>query len=317
MQRVLCIGETTVDLIAFPVEKVELNTDYHYLESFLIKAGGDAHNNAVDMARLGNRVTYVGPFGDDIFADNCLESLKKEKVDISNIIRYPGVKQSKSLILLNSEGKRTFYQNFASSEAFESADINTAMLDDADILQIAGTFHMKKFDGEGAAVILKKAKEKGVITSMDVTTDRTGRWGEIIECNYPYLDYFLPSIEQAVHLTHKERVSDMAEYFIEKGVGHVVIKAGETGAYYKDKNTAFMCGCYKVPVKDTTGAGDAFVSGFLTTLGQNTDAVDKMIFATACSAQVIQQVGACEGIESFDQISDYIRQNPLPEIKED
>lgn len=58
--------------------------------------------------------------------------------------------------------------------------------------------------GEGSAQLLKAAKERGVITSMDVTSDRSGRWKGILDPCWPYLDYFLPSIEQASQIAGTE-----------------------------------------------------------------------------------------------------------------
>ena len=51
-KKMLCVGEMMADLVAFPIEKVLLESDYHPMDSFWVKTGGDAHNNAVDLARL-------------------------------------------------------------------------------------------------------------------------------------------------------------------------------------------------------------------------------------------------------------------------
>ena len=59
-KKMLCVGEMMADLVAFPIEKVLLESDYHPMDSFWVKTGGDAHNNAVDLARLGNDVIYIG-----------------------------------------------------------------------------------------------------------------------------------------------------------------------------------------------------------------------------------------------------------------
>lgn len=83
------------------------------------------------------------------------------------------------------------------SAEFSLDDVDLSLLDHVDLLQIGGTFHLPRFDGDGAAELLRTAREKGVITCMDVTKDRTGRWDQIIHPCYRYLDYFLPSIEQA------------------------------------------------------------------------------------------------------------------------
>lgn len=304
-----------VDLVAYPIGPVLLESDYHALDHFGVKTGGDAHNNAVDLARLGYEVTYIGRVGCDLFAGNCLASLQSEGVDVSRVVHSKTAEQAKSLILMGEGGTRTFYQSFESSGEFCFEDIDLSVLDQVSLLQIGGTFHMERFDGEGAVRLLRLAKERGITTSLDVTMDRSGRWNTLLEPYYPYLDYFMPSIEQAVEITGQKRFSEMAGFLLDRGVKNVIIKAGTQGSYFKNHETAFSCGCYQVDsVADTTGAGDAFVAGFLAALGHGFLPEDCMVFATACSAHVIQEVGATTGMRSFDEILEFIRREPSPEI---
>ncbi len=313
--KVLCVGEMMADLVAYPIGPVLLKSDYHAMDHFWVKTGGDAHNNAVDMARLGCAVTYIGRVGCDLFAQNCLASLRAEGVDDRFVVHSRTAEQAKSLILMGEGGTRTFYQNFGTSGEFCFEDIDLSVLDRVSILQIGGTFHMERFDGAGAVRLLKLAKEKGITTSLDVTMDRQGRWNSLLEPYYPYLDYFMPSIEQAVEITKQTEFPRIAGFLLQRGVKNVIIKAGTQGAYFQNAQTAFSCGCYHVPtVLDTTGAGDAFVAGFLAAQGRGFRPEDCMVFAAACSAQVIQQVGAVSGMKSFDEIMDFVRREPRPVI---
>ena len=110
---------------------------------------------------------------------------------------------------VNTQGDRTFLQDPGTSAEFCFEDCDLSLLDHIDLLQIAGTFHLPKFDGEGAAKLLRAAKERGVITSMDVTSDRSGRWTGILDPCYAYLDYFLPSIEQEMCIRDSSECADM------------------------------------------------------------------------------------------------------------
>ncbi|MHA5220428.1 carbohydrate kinase family protein [Dysosmobacter sp. Phy] len=310
MGKILCVGEMMADLVAYPIGQVLLESDYHPMDSFWVKTGGDAHNNAVDMARLGNDVIYIGRIGNDLFAQNCLNSLRQAGVNTDYVIFSQTAEQAKSLILMGEGGTRTFYQNFGSSAELCFEDIDLNVLDEVSLLQIGGTFHMERFDGDGAVRLLREAKSRGITTSLDVTMDRTGRWNSLLEPYYPYLDYFMPSIEQAVEITKETDFSRMADFLLDRGVKNVIIKAGSDGAYFKNRDESLSCGCYKVPVVDTTGAGDAFVSGFLSARERGFSPEQCMEFATACSAQVIQQVGAAAGLKSFQQVLDFIAQAP-------
>lgn len=215
-------------------------------------------------------------------------------------------------ILIDEEGNRAFYYFPGVSREFTSADVDLSLLRQCKILQLSSTFHLPNFDGaNGAASLLKMAQEIGVITSMDVTKDPTGRWNEILSPCYPYLDYFLPSEEQAMLLAGTEDVEAMADFFLKGGVKCVVIKLGSRGCFCKTAQLSFYCGCYDVPVVETTGAGDAFVAGFLSGVLRNGSMEDCVRLGTAASAHVIQCVGANTGIRDLKTLLAFIGTHPL------
>ena len=285
---VLCIGETLVDIITHPVSNTFFNNDSTNVQEILLKTGGDALNNSVDLAVIGNSVTYVGRIGSD------------------------ETPHGKMNILIDEEGNRAFYYFPGVSREFTSADVDLSLLRQCKILQLSSTFHLPNFDGaNGAASLLKMAQEIGVITSMDVTKDPTGRWNEILSPCYPYLDYFLPSEEQAMLLAGTEDVEAMADFFLKGGVKCVVIKLGSRGCFCKTAQLSFYCGCYDVPVVETTGAGDAFVAGFLSGVLRNGSMEDCVRLGAAASAHVIQCVGANTGIRDLKTLLAFIGTHPL------
>lgn len=308
--RVLCVGEMMVDLLVYPVKKISFDNDASQVDQITMKSGGDANNNAIDFAKLGNEVYYVGRAGCDPLADYVLNIARQEGVNVDYVCRSKSVEQTKSLILVNPDGNRAFIQYPGTSAEFCFEDIDLSLLDRVDLLQIGGTFHLPKFDGEGAARLLKLAREKGVITSMDVTKDPTGRWNEIIAPCYRYLDYFLPSIEQAACICGTEDEKKIADFFLDRDVTTVVVKLGSRGCYCKSGDKAFYCGCYTVPVAETTGAGDAFVAGFLTAVGKGRLIEDCVRFGTASSAHAVQAFGATAGVPDFGTVCSFMEEHP-------
>lgn len=312
--NVLCVGEMMVDIIVRPVRQVSFANDSAPVDEITVKSGGDANNNAIDLCKLGNTVKYVGRVGNDVLADHVVSLAREQGVDMSHIVRSPDTAQTKSLILIDEQGDRTFLQFPGTSAQFSLEDVDLALLDWADILQIGGTFHLPLFDGAGAAALLRMAQEKGIVTSMDVTSDRTGRWNEIIEPCYPHLDYFLPSIEQAELIARTSDPREIVRFFQDRGVKNVAVKLGRRGSYCAGGGKAFFCACYDVPVVETTGAGDAFVSGFLTGVGRGFSLEDCVRFGTAASAFVIQAVGATTGMGTFDALKQFIEHRKGLEI---
>ena len=249
-------------------------------------------------------------------ADNCLKIAQEAGVCVDYVKRSTDTDQTRSLILINDRGDRHFLQYPGTSAKFCFEDVDLSLLDKVDILQIGGAFHLPAFDGEGSARLLELARSKGVTTCMDVTKDRTGKWTAIAPC-YPHLDYFLPSIEQAACIAGTEDERRIADYFLERGVGTVAIKLGTRGCYCKNKDRAFYCGRYTVPVAETTGAGDAFVAGFLTELGHGGNLEDCVRFATATSAHAVQAFGATAGVPDYDTVCRFRAERPALEIRAD
>lgn len=316
--NVICAGEMLVDIIARPVGPVAFQDDTCQVEDIRITSGGDANNNAINFAKLGHQVTYLGRIGCDDMGDYVVTLAKRAGVDMTHVVRSEGTAQTRSLILVGADGRRTFLQYPGTSREFCLEDCDLSVLDGADLLQIGGAFHLPRFDGAGCAGLLQAAREKGVVTSMDVTSDRTGRWKGILDPCYPYLDYFLPSIEQASMIAGTDDPREIADFFLSRGVGNVAVKLGSRGAYFKNAETAFFAKPYTgLRIVETTGAGDAFCAGFLTGVGEKLPPQACVTLGTACSAFAIQAVGATAGMQDLATVQRFIRSQPPLDIQMD
>ena len=310
---ILCIGEMLADIIVSGIKNVHFDAFAELTDGIMIRPGGDAFNNAIDLARLGNRVCCAGRIGTDVIGRSLLQAGTDAGADMSHVI-MTDTPQAKMTILITDDDRRAFFYYPGTSAELVPGDIDLSLLGRCRILQIGSTFHLPGFDGEGARYVLQEARKRGVITSMDVTSDLSGRWDAVIRCCYPYLDYFLPSIEQAEKITGSSDEREIASYLLGKGVRNVVVKLGSRGSYFRNSEEEFWCGTCDVPVVDTTGAGDAFVSGFLTGILKGLSHQEAARLGTACSAEVIQAVGANAGIRTLEETLDFLRRTEPPVI---
>lgn len=310
---ILCVGEMLADIIVMPVTDVAFDNDCTPVEQIMIKPGGDAFNSSIDFAKLGHDVTYIGRIGNDAIGDYLLKTGKEAGICMDYAVRSSGP-HAKMNILINEHGDRSFFYFPGTSAEFCMDDIDLTLLNYCKIIEVGGTFHLPAFDGKGAARLFKEARKRNVVTSMDVTKDFTGRWGDTIYPCYPYLDYFLPSIEQAELIAGYSRPDRIADYFLSHGVKNIVIKLGSEGCYFKNDSKSFYCSCYPVPVAETTGAGDAFVSGFLTGVLKKMPEEQCVTLGTACSAHAVQAVGATTGIPDYETLLEFIDHSPALKI---
>jgi sugar/nucleoside kinase (ribokinase family) len=169
------------------------------------------------------------------------------------------------------------------------------------IVHIAGAFLMSSLDGEPSARIMSEARDAGVITAFDTAWDVTGTWIDKIGCCLKYVDYFLPSYEEARMLAHgRDDPEEIARALLDEGVKVVGLKMGERGAYIRSADgQEIRVPALKVKAVDALGAGDAFVAGFLTGVVHDWDLERCARFANAVGACCVTALGATTGIRDF------------------
>jgi len=123
----------------------------------------------------------------------------------------------------------------------------------------------------------------------------------------PYLDLFIPSLEEAKMLSGKEDPEAMADLFMEMGAKNIVIKLGSQGCFIKNSREKHLVPAFKVKAVDATGAGDSFVAGFITGLVKGWDLKRCGIFANALGAQCVMTMGASDWEKSFDEVVEFIK----------
>ena len=310
--RIYCVGQLTADIIVTGVESFHLDVDTMNVDGIVIKNGGDCMNTAIGLARLGAGVDFGGMVGDDMLGRYLRAVLEENGIDVAGLRINSDVPTSSVIVLIQPDGNRAFLYYGGTNRKYGFDDIDMARLRSSSHVHIGGTYQLDLLDGQNAAHLFSKARQLGLTTSMDVTWDPSGRWMSVIEPCLPFLDIFMPSENEAKYITGKDDPVDMAECFLEHGVGTAIIKLGANGAYIKEKNAdGFFVPAFKTNVVDTTGAGDSFVAGFLSRYIKGLPVYDCIVFALAVGAHCIREVGATTGIPDEQTILDYIKNNPL------
>lgn len=308
MFDVACVGILVADVISKPVDKIPERGKLGLIDRIELYSGGCAVNAAIDMTKIGLNVTVIGKIGNDGFGKFLSGALTGEKVDISGLVTGEKSSTSASVVLSDSSGERTFLHCTGANAEFTDTDVDFDIIKNSKIVLIAGTMLMPSFDGEACARVLKRAKEMGRFTALDTAWDSKGRWMEVLKPCMPYIDLFIPSYEEAVHLSGKENPEEIADAFLSMGVTVTVIKLGKDGCFIKAKSGEK----YSIPTYtdirsvDTTGAGDSFVAGFLTGLNKGWSLYECGKFANAVGTHCVMAVGASTGIKNLEEIKEFM-----------
>jgi sugar/nucleoside kinase (ribokinase family) len=127
----------------------------------------------------------------------------------------------------------------------------------------------------------------------------------MVEVCLPYVDYFMPNLEEAKMICGLDDRRDTLRYFLDRGARHVIIKMGAGGSsigfYDGGSLQEIRTPSFKVPVVDSTGCGDAYNAGFIKGLSLGWDLERAARLGSACGGLVIQGLGSDAGIIDFEQ----------------
>jgi len=262
---ILCVGEVLIDFIGHEVNtSITKTKDYH---RFL---GGSPTNVAVNAARLGLKSALVATCGQDGLGDYIIRKLNRNAV-ITTYVRKSEIEPT-SIILVS---KSTSTPDFI---AFREADcqISPVQLPEQ-LLESAKIFHTTCFalsKNPARRTILegaKKAKAIGLQTSIDINfSERI--WPDREEAKEVLKEYLATdpfvklSEDDCFRLFAEAKTEDyIFDYFHGLGASTICLTKGKDGVVLSSVQHGMFRQKAKLieDIKDTTGAGDAFWTGFL------------------------------------------------------
>lgn len=316
MKNVCCVGIAVADVVVKPIVKIPDPGKLELVNSITMHTGGCAVNAAIDLKKLGIDISICSLIGDDVFGNFVQDSLFAQGVDITGLKRTSKLATSSSVVLGLESGERSFLHNIGANGLFGLDDIDWDVIEASDLVFVAGALVMTTFDGEQTKLFLKKAKELGKTTVLDTVWDSTGAWMDKIECCLPYVDYFMPSIEEAKMMSQYTTLKEIAEDFIDKGAKYIIIKCGEDGCYANYQEKEYYCSAYNVDVVDTNGAGDSFVAGFMAALVEDLVIDQALEFACAVGGYCVGKLGASTGIVHKDKVYKFLKEQKIKKMEE-
>ena len=306
MSDVTCLGILVADVVGKPIEAMPERGKLSLVDRMELHAGGCANSTATDLAKIGIKTAVIGKVGNDGFGDFMVNSLTRNGVDCAGVVRDDEVATSATMVMVHADGERSFIHYIGANASLTEKDVDFDVVKSSKILHVAGAFLMPGIDGEPTARVLKRAKELGVTTTLDTAWDSRGNWMKLLEPCLQYVDYAVPSIEEAQMVTGKHDPVDVAKVLMDKGVGTVALKMGSKGCYIKSKDVELSIPIYRVDTVDALGAGDAFAAGFLAGLVNEWDLEKTGKFANATGAFCVTALGATTGIKDQTTIEAFI-----------
>lgn len=300
--EVLCIGQAVVDCITRGVEDDPFGRGKTRAQSITLNLGGDAVNESFVLSSLGRRVGLVCAVGDDLAGRFVRNEASRRELDITGVTMIPGISTPVANMFVKMDGSRSSVTSAASllPGYVPSADfIRDCVREGTRVVSFASLFRAPLDQAPIVCGLIRAAHESGAIVCADTKIPTFRKMSlEELEPVLPMIDYIFPNETEAAFLTGMSEedadYGEMAGRLLAKGIKHVVIKTGEKGCYGACAEECFVVPALKVPVVDTTGAGDNLVAGFIDALLQGFSFRECCEAGIRTAADSVQHLGATE-----------------------
>lgn len=290
---IICVGEVVIDFIGH-----EINTSINKTKDYHRFLGGSPTNVAVNASRIGLKPILVASCGQDGLGDYIVKKLKSNNLDVSYIKKINDLPTS--IILVSKSTETPDFIPYRQADC----DITIDQLPD-EMIQKARIFHTTCFalskDPARQTILnrAKRAKEFGLKLSIDLNySERI--WPNREDAKKVIKDYLkndpLLKISEDDCFRFFEEVKSenfIFDYFHNLGVTTICLTKGKNGVVVSDihEGLFFQEAEFIQEVKDTTGAGDAFWTGFLYAQIKNKNIKNSISIAQKLASLKLQSVG--------------------------
>ena len=298
-----------------------------------ISTGGAVANTGLALKILGADVRLMGKIGVDEFGSVIRKKLKAYGAE-DDLIISEGESTSYSIVIAPPGTDRIFLHNPGANETFSSKDLDMNTISEAAHFHFGYPTIMRSMYREGGrelAEMYRDIKGMGVQTSLDMAAldaeTEAGRadWESILGEVLPFVDYFVPSIEELGYMLDREKyeawlemadggdvtsvitiekdVKPLAKELLQMGAKNVLIKCGAPGMYFQNKEYAIFEKSYKPEtILSGTGAGDTSIAAFLKAVMDGYSIPECLRYATATGASCVEAYDALGGLKTFDEL---------------
>ena len=253
-------------------------------------SGGSVANSIVGLSQLGNKVGFIGKVSDDELGNKYEEGLKSENVEYFYSKKKEELPTGTCLILVTPDSERTMYTFLGTAGKINENDVNGEVVKQAEIIFLEGYLW-----DEGEP---KRAFEKAINGANKVAMTLSDQF-----CVDRHKPHFLELVKNKLDITFANEQEIMSlidaknfDEVIDFGKSLkklIVITLGSKGAISIFGDEINEIGVdNNLNIKDLTGAGDLFASGYLHGFINKMSPAECLNKGKEMSSKVIQQIGA-------------------------
>jgi len=250
--------------------------------------GGKGSNQAVATARLGAQSSLRAILGTDKLAGIATDLYAAEGVDTEFVTSQSARATGVGFIILNDKGENFIILDMGANELMDaqSVDMAEARIAESDVVMT-----VLEVPTEAASHAMELGRKHGARTILNPAPARA-----LPPEIFASVDYLTPNESElrillGLPADDPRSSRELAAELRRRGVRNVVVTLGRQGALILTDDLDQMVPAVPVDVVDTTGAGDAFNSGFAVALAEGRDIVDAVRFGVVCGAIACTKLG--------------------------
>jgi len=295
---IFVVGSINVDLVVYS-ERFPEEGETLVGKNFFMNQGGKGANQAVSSKKAGGDVLFLGKVGDDYFGEFVEGEIRKFSVE-SNLKKVKDVSTGIALINVDREGKNkiVIIPGANGLVGDREVDILKREFKKGDLLLLQGEIPI-----EANVKLSQIAHEKGGTVIFDPTPV-----DESLLRVIPYCTIVTPNEVEVRRLTGNNEVVDGAKRLLDYGAESLIVKMGERGGFYINKEESFFFPSFNVNPVDTTGAGDTFNGSLASALFLGMNIRDAIKYASGASAISVTRKGAATSSPLKEEIINFLEE---------
>jgi len=256
------------------------------------EVGGGGINSAISFARHGHEAIFMGNIAHDSAGAAIIKVLDREGIDSSYLNFLERKTTGTSVILLDAKsGERTILTCRGASEQFGNFSEKDLELVQPDWLYVTTL----RGDMDTLERFFKYAKKLDIKIMFNPGVKELTETEKLVKL-LKYVDVLNVNKSEAGKIVPGVLLTELL-YHLGNYVPIIIITDGAMGGIASDGTETYRFGIYEdAKIKDATGAGDAFGSGFLAHFTAGKSFKDSLVFASANSTAVVSKLGANAGI---------------------
>lgn len=330
MYDVICFGSATIDNFIDTFDRKHLTEaqkkmrykhmiSYSTGDKILIREmntsiGGGGTNTALTFKRFNHTTAYCGAIGNDSNALIIKDYLKKQGIDfVGHTVED---NSGYSVILDSIEHDRTILTYKGSNDKLSLKKLDLEKFSGAKLFYFSsllnGSFETQK-------KILQLAEQYHIKVAFNPSSYQACQGHEALKDVLSKTNYLILNKEEAQDLAktenphHRELLILLKKYLAKEST--VIITDGKSGAYAYDGFKAYHIIPNPLQVVESTGAGDAFASGFMSGILHGKAMQESLQLAMANSQSVIMHKGAKEKILTYEEAQDSVKKNKFKVVE--